>query len=85
MTRRLIGYLWRCDDPECNCTQPVIEEEATRSDGFVDREFIWKGTFLSDPSSREEDEYLSTELTEQCRRHQMEEDPFEPGRWEREI
>ena len=89
--RRLIGYLWRCDDPTCNCTQPVIEEHSinptsvyTKVEKTKEVERNWEGTFLSDPSPAEE-EILLDELAGECRRHRMVEDHLEPGRWERDI
>ena len=90
--RKLVGYLWRCEDFACNCTQPIIEEQWVHQDyddwavfsdpkGF---ERTWEGTWLSDPSPSEE-EMLRDELAKECYQHRMVEDPLEPGRWEREI
>ena len=83
-SRKLVGFLWRCEDPDCNCVQPVIEEHTINSDGELVKEDVWEGTFISDPGSSGEQDRLN-ELAEQCDRHKMEEDPFEPGIWERDI
>jgi len=84
LERRLVGFLWRCGNPQCNCVQPVIQEHTINSDGELVKEEFWEGDFMPDPGSTGE-QYLLNELAEQCYRHKMEEDPFEPGVWERDI
>ncbi len=84
MSRRLVGYLWRCEDTDCSCSQPVMEEQWTNSYGELIVDRTWEGIYLSNPSSLEE-EMLLEELAERCHRHGLEEDSGWPGWWEREI
>ena len=92
--KKLRGYIWNCQDPECNCCQPVIDEEVREcpscSDGDMDDWTptttlrFWEGIFLSDPSPSEY-EALENELAAACGKYGLVKDPQCPGIWRREL
>lgn len=90
--RRLVGFLWDCGDPACDCRQPLIVERWLQLhhlpngvEEWDDREErVWEGTWFAEPASWDFEE-MRDELTDACERHNMERDSWDSDRWEREL
>ena len=61
----IIGEVWWCGDPSCDCTQAVIVEryQNLKAPGFVVRLCTWEGEFHTDGEPGAEDE-LTTKRQE---------------------
>lgn len=70
MTRRLVGMIEGCGDPDCLCQTPRIYEEYEDRWGAVQRTLFWEGTFLIG-ASRSECEDAEEELAAAAARHGM--------------
>lgn len=50
MTRRLVGLIEGCGDPECDCGTPRIFEETEDRYGVTNRLPFWEGNFYQEMS-----------------------------------
>lgn len=70
---KIQAYQWWCGDDVCDCTQYVIERVTPHAvtRGFVNRERLWEGPFVSESSAltRGEKAELLREFRSAARRH----------------
>ena len=53
LCRKLVGYIWDCEDPYCECTRPVIEEITPNLElgyPWIHRKRVWEGSFHNQAS-----------------------------------
>lgn len=65
---QLEARLWYCEDDVCRCYQPQIDRIVPNLGAgypWIKREIVWRGYFISDPSSDELDELLA-QLKAEC-------------------
>lgn len=70
-TERVLAHMWWCGDEYCNCFLPIIERITPNHVlGFpcIKREFIWEGSFISQPST-EDYAQMAEELRQACLEH----------------